>query len=65
MTREDVLAAEFERLAERLRDENATVYGYDVQADPPVERGGIAYDDRWLTFELEREPGEPHDGTGE
>ena len=56
--RNEALAAEFERIARALREGEATVYGHRVQFSPASERGGIAYDDRWLRFELE-ESGTP------
>jgi hypothetical protein len=52
--RNEALAAAFERIAADLRDGTATVYGYDVRTEPPLrERGGLSYDDGWLSFELE------------
>ncbi|MFB6165014.1 MAG: hypothetical protein ABEJ31_07630 [Haloarculaceae archaeon] len=52
------LAAEFERVAADLRDGEATLYGYDVRRDrTDRERGGIAYDGGWLTFEIEHPGG--------
>jgi hypothetical protein len=53
--RDEALAAAFERIAADLRDGTATVYGYDVRTEPRArERGGVSYDDGWLSFELAR-----------
>jgi hypothetical protein len=55
VSREDRVAAELERLAADLRDGEATLYGYRVETEPPVERGAVAAPGRWFEFELREE----------
>ena len=54
-TRTDRLAADLELSAAQLRDGEGTLYGYDVATGNggTVERGGIACEEGWLSFELE------------
>jgi len=57
VTRDEHLAATFERIAAEIRDGEATVYGYDVDLDSPRrERGGIACSLGWVEFEISDAP---------
>jgi hypothetical protein len=51
--REARLAAELERIAAALRAGEASLYGYRVRTDPPVERGAVAGPDGWFEFRFE------------
>jgi hypothetical protein len=55
MSREERLAADFEELAAALRAGEATLYGYRVRTDPPVERGAVAAPAGWFEFEFRHE----------
>ncbi len=51
--RNTALAATFEQIAAELREDVATVYGYDVRVEPCLrERGGVSHTEGWLSFEL-------------
>lgn len=53
--RDDVIAAELERVADALRADEAAVYVYDVEREPTTsESGGIAYPGGWFEFRFER-----------
>ena len=56
--RADALAAELDRIAAELRTGTATLYGYDVEAEPTErERGGVDYSGGWLSFEIDHPDG--------